>query len=206
MVAGREEERRARRAGWSSEDSQWTGILLRSGIEVEADIVVTATGLNLLAFGGMRLTIDGRDELCRRPRPVAQGTDRGSGAPVHNEPADRARPCQRHRADRPDRVQHAARQERPAAAHDRAAAGTSRPRALLPRRRLHHQDRGADESFITGASGPVGIAVDAQRRQRDARCRSFQFAVIACFDLRSTPPEGPNLACGASAHVLIGDH
>jgi cation diffusion facilitator CzcD-associated flavoprotein CzcO len=35
------------------------GILLESGAELEADIVVTATGLNLLAFGGMELSVDG---------------------------------------------------------------------------------------------------------------------------------------------------
>jgi len=35
------------------------GILLESGTELEADIIVTATGLNLLAFGGMELTLDG---------------------------------------------------------------------------------------------------------------------------------------------------
>jgi cation diffusion facilitator CzcD-associated flavoprotein CzcO len=38
-----------------------TGLRLESGAELEADIVVTATGLRLLALGGMRLTIDGRD-------------------------------------------------------------------------------------------------------------------------------------------------
>jgi monooxygenase len=37
------------------------GIALRSGSELEADIVVTATGLNLLAFGGIRLTVDGAE-------------------------------------------------------------------------------------------------------------------------------------------------
>jgi cation diffusion facilitator CzcD-associated flavoprotein CzcO len=36
-----------------------TGILLESGAELEADIVVTATGLNLLAFGGLQLSLDG---------------------------------------------------------------------------------------------------------------------------------------------------
>ena len=36
-----------------------TGILLESGGELEADIIVTATGLNLLAFGGMTLAVDG---------------------------------------------------------------------------------------------------------------------------------------------------
>jgi monooxygenase len=36
-----------------------TGILLESGKELEADIIVTATGLNLLAFGGMTLAVDG---------------------------------------------------------------------------------------------------------------------------------------------------
>ncbi|BBX75448.1 NAD(P)/FAD-dependent oxidoreductase [Mycobacterium shinjukuense] len=36
------------------------GILLRSGRELAADIIVTATGLNLLAFGGISLTVDGQ--------------------------------------------------------------------------------------------------------------------------------------------------
>jgi cation diffusion facilitator CzcD-associated flavoprotein CzcO len=35
------------------------GIRLASGDELEADVVVTATGLNLLALGGMRLEVDG---------------------------------------------------------------------------------------------------------------------------------------------------
>jgi monooxygenase len=38
-----------------------TGIRLASGAELEADIVVTATGLKLLALGGMRLAVDGSD-------------------------------------------------------------------------------------------------------------------------------------------------
>ncbi|HEY1486943.1 MAG TPA: NAD(P)/FAD-dependent oxidoreductase [Micromonosporaceae bacterium] len=38
-----------------------TGIRLRSGAELPADIVVTATGLRLLVFGGMELTVDGED-------------------------------------------------------------------------------------------------------------------------------------------------
>jgi monooxygenase len=37
------------------------GIRLRSGEELAADIVVTATGLNLLALGGMQIAVDGRD-------------------------------------------------------------------------------------------------------------------------------------------------
>jgi monooxygenase len=37
------------------------GLRLRSGRELEADIVVTATGLNLLALGGMQIVVDGRD-------------------------------------------------------------------------------------------------------------------------------------------------
>jgi len=36
-----------------------TGIRLESGQELEADIVVTATGLNMLAFGAVRISIDG---------------------------------------------------------------------------------------------------------------------------------------------------
>ncbi len=37
------------------------GILLKSGRELEADVVVTATGLNLLAFGGATMAKDGVD-------------------------------------------------------------------------------------------------------------------------------------------------
>lgn len=37
------------------------GIRLTSGVELPADIVVTATGLQLLALGGMTLTVDGVD-------------------------------------------------------------------------------------------------------------------------------------------------
>jgi cation diffusion facilitator CzcD-associated flavoprotein CzcO len=38
-----------------------TGIRLASGKELEADVVVTATGLQLQALGGMQLTVDGRE-------------------------------------------------------------------------------------------------------------------------------------------------
>ncbi len=37
------------------------GIRLQSGAELEADLVVTATGLNLLVFGGVQLSVDGQD-------------------------------------------------------------------------------------------------------------------------------------------------
>ncbi|MFI8513323.1 flavin-containing monooxygenase [Streptomyces sp. NPDC085460] len=37
------------------------GVLLRSGRELRADVVVTATGLDIQLLGGMRLTVDGRD-------------------------------------------------------------------------------------------------------------------------------------------------
>src|SRR5215475_157330 len=37
------------------------GIQLASGTELEADLVVTATGLNLLALGGMSIAVDGRE-------------------------------------------------------------------------------------------------------------------------------------------------
>ena len=36
-----------------------TGIKLKSGEHLDADIIITATGLNMLAFGGMSLTVDG---------------------------------------------------------------------------------------------------------------------------------------------------
>lgn len=38
-----------------------TGLRLASGEELEADLVVTATGLKVQLFGGMRVAIDGRD-------------------------------------------------------------------------------------------------------------------------------------------------
>jgi monooxygenase len=37
------------------------GIKLTSGAELEADVIVTATGLNLLALGGMEIAVDGRE-------------------------------------------------------------------------------------------------------------------------------------------------
>ncbi|HWO17004.1 MAG TPA: NAD(P)/FAD-dependent oxidoreductase, partial [Solirubrobacterales bacterium] len=37
------------------------GIKLESGEELEADVIVTATGLNLLFLGGMRLSVDGEE-------------------------------------------------------------------------------------------------------------------------------------------------
>jgi cation diffusion facilitator CzcD-associated flavoprotein CzcO len=37
-----------------------TGLKLASGAELEADVIVTATGLNLLVFGGIALSVDGR--------------------------------------------------------------------------------------------------------------------------------------------------
>jgi monooxygenase len=38
-----------------------TGIRLRSGDELPADVIVTATGLNLLMLGGIALSVDGED-------------------------------------------------------------------------------------------------------------------------------------------------
>jgi monooxygenase len=38
-----------------------TGIQLASGAELEADLIVTATGLNLLPLGGMQIAVDGRE-------------------------------------------------------------------------------------------------------------------------------------------------
>jgi cation diffusion facilitator CzcD-associated flavoprotein CzcO len=37
------------------------GVRLASGAELEADVLVTATGLELLAFGGIELVVDGRE-------------------------------------------------------------------------------------------------------------------------------------------------
>jgi cation diffusion facilitator CzcD-associated flavoprotein CzcO len=38
-----------------------TGLRLESGTELEADVIVTATGLNLLLIGGMKVAVDGRE-------------------------------------------------------------------------------------------------------------------------------------------------
>ena len=38
-----------------------TGLKLESGAELDADIIVTATGLNLLMIGGMKIAVDGRE-------------------------------------------------------------------------------------------------------------------------------------------------
>jgi cation diffusion facilitator CzcD-associated flavoprotein CzcO len=37
-----------------------TGLLLRSGTELEDDVIITATGLELLFLGGVELSVDGR--------------------------------------------------------------------------------------------------------------------------------------------------
>jgi monooxygenase len=37
------------------------GLQLESGRELEADLIITATGLNMLLLGGMRVAVDGRD-------------------------------------------------------------------------------------------------------------------------------------------------
>jgi monooxygenase len=38
-----------------------TGLALSSGAELEADLIVTATGLKMVPIGGIRLCVDGRD-------------------------------------------------------------------------------------------------------------------------------------------------
>jgi len=42
------------------------GIRLRDGAELEADVIITATGLNVLLFGGMELAVDGEAVDVRR--------------------------------------------------------------------------------------------------------------------------------------------
>jgi cation diffusion facilitator CzcD-associated flavoprotein CzcO len=55
------------------------GLLLESGTELEADIVVTATGLQLLALGGAQLIVDGCP--VRLPETMAYKTMMLSGVP-----------------------------------------------------------------------------------------------------------------------------
>ena len=51
-----------------------SGIRLRSGARLEADVIVTATGLNLLPLGAIGLTVDGEPVLRARARRL-QGHD-----------------------------------------------------------------------------------------------------------------------------------
>ncbi|WP_138760095.1 flavin-containing monooxygenase [Modestobacter altitudinis] len=55
------------------------GVQLASGRELEADVIVTATGLNVQAFGGIRLTVDGAE--VRLPETVAYKGMMLSGVP-----------------------------------------------------------------------------------------------------------------------------
>src|SRR5208337_5184350 len=55
------------------------GMLLESGAELAADIVVTATGLQLLAFGGTELIVD--DRPVRLPETMAYKGMMLSGMP-----------------------------------------------------------------------------------------------------------------------------
>jgi cation diffusion facilitator CzcD-associated flavoprotein CzcO len=57
-----------------------TGLQLASGAQLGADVIVTATGLTLLALGGIVLTVDGREiEL---PETMGyKGRRRGPKAP-----------------------------------------------------------------------------------------------------------------------------
>ena len=56
-----------------------SGLQLESGAELEADIVVTATGLQMLPIGGTRLTVDGRP--VRLPETMAYKGMMLSGVP-----------------------------------------------------------------------------------------------------------------------------
>ena len=53
-----------------------TGIRLRSGEHLDADMVVAATGLNLLLLGGIELTVDGEPVVV--PQHVAFERSRGA--------------------------------------------------------------------------------------------------------------------------------
>jgi monooxygenase len=56
-----------------------SGIALESGAELEADVVVTATGLNLLALGGLEFVVDG--EPVSLPDTMAYKSMMLSGVP-----------------------------------------------------------------------------------------------------------------------------
>ena len=50
-----------------------TGLRLESGAELDADIVVTATGLEMLFIGGIELTVDGEPVDAARPSSPTRG-------------------------------------------------------------------------------------------------------------------------------------
>ncbi len=56
-----------------------TGIRLAGGDELEADVIVTATGLNMLVFGGLDLSVDGED--IEMPQTMAYRGTMLSGVP-----------------------------------------------------------------------------------------------------------------------------
>jgi monooxygenase len=56
-----------------------TGVCLKSGASLEADVVVTATGLRLLGHGGIRLVVDGR--VVESPKTMAYKGLMLSGVP-----------------------------------------------------------------------------------------------------------------------------
>ena len=58
-VQGDQERQRRRWSPTTSTRFTERGLLLRSGTELEADIIVTATGLELLFIGGIELCVDG---------------------------------------------------------------------------------------------------------------------------------------------------
>lgn len=72
-----------------------SGIELTSGRHLDADIIVAATGLNVLVIGGMALTVDGHrirlSDTCVHPGGVATRISTtamaGSGVPGHTQRA-----------------------------------------------------------------------------------------------------------------------
>ena len=57
------------------------GILLASGEQLDADIIVTATGLELLFLGGIALSVDGEHRRPGDPAHLQGDDDRGRAQP-----------------------------------------------------------------------------------------------------------------------------
>ena len=62
----------ARRSSPPSRALHRRGIRLRDGSELEADVIITATGLNLLLFGGMELASTASRSTCRARWPTSR--------------------------------------------------------------------------------------------------------------------------------------
>ncbi len=160
-----------------------TGLQLKSGQQLDADVIVTATGLKVKMLGGARVTVDGRRP---RGRFAGDGVVQGDDVQRRAEPriVVRLHECvvdAEGRADRALRVPAAQPHARERVRHVRAAArrGRSRRRAGRQPELGLHPARGRHPAEA-GASQAVEIPPELRARSRVAevqRARRFRDAI-----------------------------